>query len=531
MEKVLLPGADAIKPDILLEHIKVLASDEFDGRKPGTQGEEKTVEYLRKECLAMGLLPAASEHSFVQQVPVTGFRTTPALTFSSAKETALTPRFPDEFVTASRVQAPELEIKDSEIVFVGYGVVAPEYGWDDYKDVDVKGKTIIMLIGDPQRPDPADPNKLDETFFRGRAMTYYGRWTYKYEIASERGAKAALIIHETGPAGYGFDVVKASWAGENFDLGIKRDKYRIEAEGWISSEIAQKLFQMNGLQFSELKQKASQPDFKPITLASHANFEIKNVRHTFNSLNFIAKLEGRDPELKHECIVYSAHWDHFGSEDKEGKHGVYSGALDNASGMACVLEIARAFSKMPEHPRRSILFFFPTLEEHGLLGAEYYVLHPVMPLKDTVAIINFDVMNMWGKTRQIISIAKGHSSLDKILADNAAKQGRTVGSDPEPERGYFFRSDHLEFLRAGIPALFFLHPGSDYIGKPADFGAKKRLQYVTEDYHKTSDKVKPDWDASGAVEDCQLLFSCGWDIAESKSRPAWNESSEFRPRR
>jgi Zn-dependent M28 family amino/carboxypeptidase len=521
----LTPGYNAIHADDLLAHMKVLASDEFQGRKPGTIGEEKTVEYLRKQCLSIGLEPAVHD-GFVQQVPVTGFRSSPNLKFVEPGKT-IEPKFLDDYVAASRKQDADLKIDNSDVVFVGYGIVAPEYGWDDYKDVDVRGKTILMLIGDPQRPDPAHPEQLDETFFRGRALTYYGRWTYKFEIASERGAKAALIIHEKDAAGYGFDVVRASWGGENFELGVKRDKYRVEVEGWVSNDLANDLFHSSGMNYADLKNAASKADFRPQTLKAKAFFNIKNVRHSFNSLNFIAKLSGSDPKLKDECIVYCAHWDHFGTEEKDGKHGVFSGALDNASGMAFVLEIAKAFASLPQRPKRSILFFFPTLEEHGLLGAEYYVLHPQVPLKDTIAIINFDVMNMWGKTREIVSIAKGHSTLDAVLDAETAKQGRRVVSDPEPEKGYFFRSDHLEFLRAGIPALFFLHPGSDYIGQAPDYGSKKKQQYVSNDYHKITDKVKSNWDLSGAEEDCKLLFACGWDIADAPTRPAWSPSSEF----
>lgn len=518
-----------VTSESLLEYIRVLASDEFEGRQPGTRGEEKTINFLRDECQTIGLQPGGSGGTFFQKIPVLGYKALPSLRFSGPGGNLYGLSFPEDYVAMARQRKERVTVEESDVVFVGYGIVAPEYGWNDYKDVDARGKTVLMLIGQPQRPDPNSPGMIDESFFRGTALTYYGRWTYKYEIASELGAAAVFIIHETKPAGYGYDVVTASWSGENFDLGMHEK--RVDVEGWLELSTARRLFELGGFDFDALKADAQRPEFKPVPLNVAANITVSNTIREFESRNVIAKIEGSDPELKNECIVYSAHWDHFGTIELNGRTEVYSGALDNASGVAIVLELAKCLVNTSPPPKRSILFFFTTLEESGLLGAQYYVRHPVVPIEKTVAIINMDVMNVWGKTREIVSIAIGHSSLDQMLGKFAEQQGRKVVPDPEPEKGYFFRSDHLEFLRKGVPALFFLHPGSDYVGRSPDYGAKKRKEYLTYDYHKVTDKVKTDWDLSGTVDDVNLLLQVGLELVQSNERPSWNPSSEFAPKR
>lgn len=531
MEPAVRAASDSITGDAILKHIKVLASDEFEGRLPGSIGEERTIEYLKNECKSLGLKPADKRGGFFQKVPVYGLTAQPAVEFNGeGKKLELS--FPDNFVAMSRDLTGEVAIASSDVVFVGYGAVAPEYDWDDYKGTDLRGKTVVMLIGDPFRPDPKNPKQLDDRFFRGKAMTYYGRWTYKYEIASKLGADAVFIVHETEPAGYGYDVVTSSWGQENFDLGT--DNNRVKMEGWLSNDTARRLFDMGGVSFDEAKQKALRADFKPIPLGGvKANATIKSKIRKFETSNVVAMLPGSDPELKKECIVYSAHWDHFGTKkNNDGTIGVFSGALDNGSGVATILEVARAYRKLPHAPKRSIVFLFTTLEERGLLGSLHYVESPPVPLDKTLAVLNVDVMNLWGRTKEVVSIAKGHSSsIDDLLRKYAEMQGRSVIGDPDSEKGYFYRSDHLEFIRRGVPALFFLHPGASYIGKPDDYGIQKRLAYVTDDYHKVTDKVKDDWDLSGTVEDTQLLFQVGYEIAEGKSRPQWNATSEFRAAR
>ncbi len=519
-------SAHGISGDAILKHIKTLASDEFEGRLPGSGGEERTVEYLKKQCESFGLKPGNGSGGFLQKVPVYGLKAQPSLEFRSASH-ILKLSSPNDFVGMSRHLDETVSISDSDVVFVGHGVIAPEYGWDDYKGLDVRGKTLVMLIGDPSRPDPKNPSQLDDSFFRGKAMTYYGRWTYKYEIASKLGAAAVLIVHETEPAGYGYDVVTSSWGQENFDLGTSAE--HVKMEGWLSSESTRKLFDLSNISFAESKRKAESASFTPISLGLKTNAKIKSAIRKFETSNVVAMLPGSDPELKDECIVYSAHWDHFGTKkNADGTTGIFRGALDNGSGVATILEIAKAYGMLKEAPKRSVYFLFTTLEERGLLGSLYFVQSPPIPLDKTLAVLNVDVMNLWGRTKEVVSIAKGHSTLDSVLLKYAQKQGRTVVSEPEPEKGYFYRSDHLEFIRRGVPAIFFLHPGSNYIGKPEEYGKQKRLAYVRDDYHKVTDDVKPDWDLSGTVEDAQLLFDAGFDVADGDTFPQWNSTSEFK---
>jgi Zn-dependent M28 family amino/carboxypeptidase len=523
-------AAQQINAPRLLQHIEILASDEFEGRRPGTTGEVKATEYLMHECKKLNLGLGDWMGGYLQKMPVTGVRAEAQLGFAGNKgELSLIRK--EDFVERSAHDRERTELKNSDVVFVGYGIVAPEYGWDDYKGVDVKGKTVVMLIGDPRRAKPSDPTEFDQSFFKGKALTYYGRWTYKYEIAFEKGAAAVFIVHLTERAGYGFDVVQASWGGEN--LFLSGDEQRCPVEGWLTTDAASKLFALGGESFDEHYHAAQLPEFKPVPLAVKANATITNSVRRFHTSNVIAKIEGSDPQLKDECIIYCAHWDHFGKVvDDAGKTvGIYSGAADNGSGVATVLEIARAFQALPEPPKRTVYFLFTTLEESGLLGAKFYVENPAIPLDKTLAVLNFDSLNMWGKTHKFVSIALGHSSLDAVLERHAREQSREIIGDQNAEKGYFFRSDHLEFLRKGVPALFALDPGWDYVGKPAEYGINKRDYYVKNDYHKFTDKVKPDWDLSGLVDDAQMMFVTGLEIANGNDRPQWNEQSEFKPRK
>lgn len=510
--------------DQILEHVKILASDEFEGRSPGSPGESKTIEYLSGQCQEMGLIPAGDKGSYYQSMSVQGVTSRPQISFTKNTE-IFSPEYPSQFVAHSKHLKSEVSGSNSEVVFVGYGIDAPEYNWNDYADVDVKGKTVVVLIGQPQRTCPDNPGELDQSFFKGNALTYYGRWTYKYEKASEMGAAAVLIVHETDPAGYGYDVVKSSWTGENFQLQCPEN--RVALEGWLSLECSQKLFKMANRSFDNLKAAANNIGFKAFELGITLDFNIENSVRSFESNNVIAKLEGNDDQLKSEAIIYSAHWDHFGIKKRDGQVDVYSGAIDNGVAVSMTLEIARQLTRVKESLDRSVLFFFTTLEESGLLGAEHYIKNPSIALEDTVTIINMDVMNVWGRTRDIVSVALGHSELDDLLEKFATEQNRIVVPDPEPEKGYFFRSDHLPFIQKGIPALFFLFPGSDYIDKPADFGIKMRQNYLKNDYHKPTDKVKDDWNLDGTIDDVELLYSVGYALCTSNLRPEWFETSEF----
>jgi Zn-dependent M28 family amino/carboxypeptidase len=521
------PALESFAPNGLLKHIQVLASDEFEGRAPGSRGEERTVNYLTEQFRRLGLKPGNPDGTYVQKVPLVGFTAEPRASFTMAgKQIEL--KFPDDYVAVSRKCVPDVTVKNSAVVFVGYGVAAPEYGWDDYKGVDVKGKTLLMLVNDPAVPDPNDPGKLDEKMFKGKAMTYYGRWTYKYEIASEKGAAAAIIVHETGPAGYPYEVVSSSWGSENFDIKkVDKNKGRVAVESWISLDTARRLFQIAGQNFDTLKRAAANRDFKPVLLPVKVNFTLRNKLREVESKNVLARLEGSDPRMKDEYVIYTAHWDHLGKNEKLKGDQIFNGAIDNASGTASLLELARAYTQLKTPPKRSILFLSVTAEEQGLLGAKYYAENPLYPLTKTTADINMDALKPWGRTRDIVDVGLGNSTLDDVLNELAKRQGRVVKPDVEPEKGHFYRSDHFEFAKKGVPAL---NPetGTDLIGKPQGYGQQKRDEYTAKDYHKVSDEVRPDWDLSGIIEDLQLLFQVGYRVANTAEFPAWKPGTEFK---
>jgi len=526
----LKPALDTINANDILQHTRVLSSDEYEGRGPGTKGEELTVKYLTEQFQKLGLKPGNPDGTYVQQVPLVGFTAQPTASFTAGAKT-ISLEFPKDYVAVSRRFVPESKVENSDVVFVGYGVVAPEYGWDDYKGVDVRGKTIVMLINDPAVPDAADPSKLDTKMFKGNAMTYYGRWTYKYEIASEKGAAAAIIIHETGPAGYPYEVVSGSWSRENFDIQ-KPDKNmgRVAVESWITTDRAKELFTAGGQDFDALKKAAVTKDFKPVTLNAKANFDLKNTLREINSNNVVAKIEGSDAALKNEYVIYSAHWDHLGRDPKLQGDQIFNGALDNASGTAALLDIAKSYTKFATPPKRSVLFLAVTAEEKGLLGAKYYAANPLYPLNKTLANINMDGVNQWGRTKDITMVGDDNSTLIDVLRETAAAQGRKVNPDAEPEKGFYYRSDHFEFAKVGVPALY-TDSGTDFIGKDPQYSKQKRDEYTEKDYHKVSDDIKPDWDLSGAVEYAQLHSIIGYRVAQGEKYPEWKAGSEFKAKR
>jgi Zn-dependent M28 family amino/carboxypeptidase len=518
----------AITPSMMLGHVKALAADDKEGRAPGRAGEERTVAYLVGQFKRLGLAPGNPDGTYVQAVPLIGFtgEATAAFDVKGAR-TQLT--VPDEAVVVSRQGLPDVSVAKSAMVFVGYGVVAPEFAWDDFKGVDVRGKTIVMLAGDPPVADPANPSVLDPKVFKGAALTYYGRWTYKYEMAAKKGAAAAVVVHETGAAGYAFDVVKASWGRENFGLAGPDEAARhAPVDAWVTLERATALFSACGLDFAALKARAATRVFKPVPLGATASFTVKNTIRSMSSRNVIGRLEGRDPVLTHEYVMYSAHWDGFGTNRALPGDQILNGALDNGSGMATMLAMAEAFTRLDGGTKRSVLFLAPTAEESVMLGAKYYAEHPLWPLERTLADINMDIMNFWGRTKAIVSIGDGMTTMDELLVAEAAKQGRIVLPDPEAEKGYFYRSDHFELAKQGVPALHFLHPGAEYRDKPPDYGQRMRDRYTADDYHKVTDEVKADWDLSGAVEDAQLLFGVGLAVAQGSAYPEWKPGTEFR---
>ena len=509
----------------LLAHIRTLASDEYEGRFPGTKGEQLSVKYIEDQFRTLQLEPGNPDGTYLQRVPLVGITPDPsmALTISTEgrpqKKAEL--KFREDFVAWTKRVAQDVSA-DAEAVFVGYGITAPEYQWDDFKGADLKGKMLIVLVN--------DPGYEDESLFGGKAMKYYGRWTYKYEKAAELGAAGCLIIHETGPAAYPWAVV-ALKSGEQFDLSNPdKNAGRVAIEGWISVEQTQALFKMAGKDFAALKKSALSRDFHPVPLGLRAQIHIHNTLREIQSNNVVAKLTGSDPKLHKEFVIYTAHWDHFGIGPPVNGDKIYNGALDNASGVGALIEMARAYKQLQVPPRRSILFLSVTAEEQGLLGSLYYSQHPLYPLADTAVDINMDVMNALGRTRDIVMIGRGTSTLDDLVDAAAHDQGRVVKPDQEPEKGFFYRSDHFNFAHEGVPA-FDPEGGVDYIGRPEGWGLQQRQRYTREDYHKPSDRVKPDWDLSGAVEDMQLYFTVGYRVANDPKLPAWKPGAEFKAKR
>ena len=513
------PGASiavGIDPDSLLSEIAVLASDEFGGRAPGSLGEALTIDYLTEEFSALGLAPGNPDGTWVQAVPLVGITPQVADGFLVTKDGESQQLQPGtDYVAWTKHVVDHVEI-DAEFMFVGYGAVAPEYEWDDYGDVDVEGKILLFLVNDPPRDD----------VFGGQAMTYYGRWTYKHEVAADKGAAGSFVIHETDPAGYPWEVVGSSPYSESFSLvAADNNEGRAPIEGWIQRAAAERLFEMSGLDLDELKERAADRSFEPVPLGVRGRTQVRNTLRTIDSQNFVAKLEG--VSAPDEVVIYVAHWDHLGQDESLDGDQIFNGAADNATGTAGMIELARAFTQAPELPRRSILFLAVTAEEQGLLGSKHYGENPLYPLAQTVAAFNMDVLNQWGRTRDMTIVGMGQSELDQYAMAVARRSGRALNPDPEPEKGFYYRSDHFSFARVGIPA-FYADPGIEYLDKPEGYGLLKREEYTANDYHKVSDEVKPDWDLSGAVEDLTFMYELGSMVVESDGWPEWSPTSEFR---
>jgi Zn-dependent M28 family amino/carboxypeptidase len=511
-----LPPLDAA---VYEQHIVALASDEFEGRKPGTAGERKTLDYLVKEFSALGLKPVNGE-SYLQAVPF--------VEITASNDTALKIgtsdlRYGEDMVLWTKRLENEIAIKDSPIVFVGYGIVAPEYGWNDYAGLDVRGKTVVMLINDPgfatQSPE----------LFRGNAMTYYGRWTYKFEEAARQGAAAALIIHDDKPAAYPWDTVQNSWMGPQLDMVAEDGNAgRVALEGWLTRAAADTLMQANGSSYEAMLEAASRPDFKPVELAQKASGSLRNLIRRGNSANVAAVLPGT--ERPDEFIVYMAHWDHLGRSFARGGDNIFNGALDNATGTSGLLTLARAFVAQTPAPKRSVMFLAVTLEESGLLGSAYYAANPLVPLPKTVAALNMDAISWGGPTRDVTVVGSGSSQLEEYLARAAATQDRVVKPEPTPENGFFFRSDHFNFAKVGVPALY-IKLGFDDREQGEAFGRERQAAYTLNDYHKPSDEYRPGTDLRGGMQDLALLQRVGAELAQSDAFPEWYEGSEFRAAR
>jgi Zn-dependent M28 family amino/carboxypeptidase len=508
-------GYNSIQADDVAQHVKVLASDEFGGRAPSSPGEKLTLDYLTKHFKALGYQPGNGD-SFLQEVPLVSLEADSNMVLSIGGKDY---QYKTDMVMGSS-RISELEaIENSELVFVGYGINAPEYNWNDYEGLDVTGKTVVMLVNDPgfATKDPA--------LFTGDAMTYYGRWTYKYEEASRQGAAGAIIIHETAPASYPWSVVENSWSGEQFGFQKENNNMdRVAVEGWVTTEVAKELFNKAGLDFDSAKAKAANSAYHVKMGDLTASVTVKNTIKKSISYNFIATLPGS--EMPDEHIIYSAHWDHLGTDKNRKGDQIYNGAHDNATGTAGLIEVAEAFTKLPKRPRRSMTFLAVTAEEQGLLGSKYYAANPVIAANKTVANINMDSLNLLGKVKDISVVGIGKSQMDDLLATAAAEQGRTVAGDPNPSSGGYYRSDHFAFANMGIPAMYAGGGTQAYDEDTANY--RKRMSLVLRGcYHQPCDRYRDEWDLSGAVQDLQLFYIVGFNISQQSEWPRWNENSEF----
>lgn len=502
-------------------HIVKLASDEFEGRMPFSEGETKTINYLESEFKSMGLEPGNGD-SYFQDVPLVSINSTAAseMTIKSAKETITLEGLKDYVIWTQRTDSV-VSIEDAEIVFAGFGIVAPEYRWDDYKNIDVTGKIVMVLVNDPGF------GTEDEAFFKGNTMTYYGRWTYKYEEAIRQGAIGVLIVHNTIPAGYGFNVIQNRWNAEQLYLDDRgTDSYKLAYEGWVTLPTANKLFEMAGLNEREMLAKARKADFQAVSLELKASSSLAVEAKYDVSKNVVAKVTGATkPD---EFIIYSAHWDHLGiGKPDETGDSIYNGALDNATGTAALLALAKAFSS-EEKPERTVIFLAVTAEEQGLWGSLYYALNPIYPKEQTVANINMDGINPYGKMNDVSIIGVGQSDMEDLLNVELEKVGRYSAPDPTPTAGYYFRSDHFSFAKVGIPALY-IGTGIDHFEKGKEYGKQLEDEYVQKYYHKPSDEYVPSrWNLDGGVDDVQLLYAVGRNLANSDIWPKWKANSEFR---
>ena len=501
--------------------VEFLADDLLEGRGPGTRGDRLAQKYIISQFKQMGLKPAGKDGGWTQAVPLMGVTTRPpsSLTFKQANQ-SLALKNKDDYIVTCGTGVEQAVIKEAEVVFVGYGIQAPEYGWDDFKGIDVKGKVLLCLNN-----DPADNPEM----FAGRTRLYYGRWDYKYAKAAELGAAGMLIIHTTPSAGYPYQVVQTSWTGEQMALGGKQVG-RALLEGWLTEDAAGKLVSFADLQLDELTQSAQSKDFQPVPLKTTLSMKMDCRVRSRSSANVLGLLPGSDPELSNQWIVYTAHHDHIGmTEARDEKvDNIYNGAVDNASGVGSMLAIARAMAALPEseRPKRSILFASVAAEEQGLLGSAYLAQNPPIPAGRLAAVINIDGINILGATEDVVVIGRGKSDMDKIVERISKWQKRVVVGDQFPDRGYYYRSDQFSLAKIGVPGVY-LSSGVHVIGKPDGWGKEQLREWTENIYHQTSDEYSNTWNLSGAVEDAKLMFYTGLQAANQKSLPAWNPGDEF----
>jgi Zn-dependent M28 family amino/carboxypeptidase len=511
-------AAASIDEATLRGHIRFLADDLLEGRGPGSRGDALTQLYLQTQFQTLGLRPAAGD-AWTQDVPLVGVTThaPPTVTFRSV-DSELALRTSDEFIANVGRPVAQTTINDAELVFVGYGIEAPEYDWNDYKDVDLRGKMLVMMNNDPSD---------DPELFEGRRRLYYGRWDYKYESAARQGAAGAIIIHTTPSAGYPWQVVQTSWSGEEFELRGS-DGPRMDLKAWVSEDAARRLVSLGGHDLDALMESAQSRSFRPVDLNTRMSIDLSAEIRERNTANVLGMLEGSHPQRSREVVIFMAHHDHLGIAAERNIDGdnIYNGAVDNASGTASLLAVAKAFTRLPSRPDRSILFAAVGAEEQGLLGSQRFADDPPLPEGYMAAVINMDGTNIIGRTHDVNVIGLGKSSLDAIVESVAKLQDRIVTPDHFPDRGYYYRSDQFSLAKVGVPGVY-LHPGINVIGRPDGWGKEQLERWVEKIYHQPSDEYLEDWDLSGAIEDARLLFLVGLRVAESPELPAWNPGDEF----
>lgn len=514
-------AADLIDAATIHDTVAELADDRYEGRAPGSAGDEAARAYLAKALDTLGFAPGASG-GWQQYFDLIGLNAAQPdhWRFTGPGGETLDLARPAQFVVASGKQAEMTELDDAELVFVGYGIEAPEYDWDDYKGADLAGKVLVMLNNDPD---------WDPELFAGKERLYYGRWSYKYESAARQGAAGAIIIHTTPSAGYPWQVVQSSWTGTQFELPAG-DEPRLEVYGWVSEDAAVAIARLAGHDLADLVAAAQRRDFRPVPLGVHTSIVLPTALTRTSTANVLGVLRGSDPNLADEVVVYSAHHDHLGvgepNPNGDPDDRIYNGARDNASGVGMVLAIARAYAALAERPRRSILIAFVGAEEQGLLGSAYYAAHPTFPAGKIAADINYDSGNIWGRTHDVSFVGYGKSSLDQVADAVAAHQGRVVVGDQFPDRGYFYRADQFSFARIGVPGIY-LHNPTDFVGRPKGWGEQQVEHYTEVNYHQPSDELTDDWNFDGMVDDARFGFWAGLMVANADDLPAWEPGDEF----
>jgi Zn-dependent M28 family amino/carboxypeptidase len=514
----------SITTEDMKKHISVLASDDFLGRAPSTVGETKTISYLAEQFNRIGLKPG-NNGSYFQELSLVKITADPSMKLNiTGGKHDFSLSYPDDFVGGTPQISENIQIDNSDIVFVGYGINSPEYSWNDYNGLDVKGKTVLMLVNDPGYATS------DTALFTGKAMTIYGRWTYKFEEAARQGARAAIIIHETGAAAYPWGVVQNSWTGSKFYLvGNELSKSELQLQSWITTGAARKLFEASGLDYDQVTVSASRRGFKPVMLNLKASVNFKSHLSYAKSNNVAAVWPGStQPD---EYIIYTSHWDHFGVNPAFKGDSILNGAVDNATGTAALISIAKAFTMLPEVQNRSVLFLAVTCEEQGLLGSTFYAENPLFPLNKTAGVINMDALNIAGSTKDMTIVGLGSSGLDAYAVAVLKKYGRYASPDPAPEKGGYFRSDHFSFAKVGVPALY-LAKGVDNVEHGKEWGLKESENWILANYHKPSDNYEPGkWKFDGMIEDIKVCFEVGYDLSIIKEFPEWRSGSPFKPLR